>query len=158
MFSIPKRYKYNVSVNNTTHYFIYNKNIILSGQNVSTFIRSSSGPPREQIQEPFIFQWRWPNKVRKISPWQYTIFIVYKIMCCVIDWDVVFICLYHTTEALVQSQASTCEAHVRFVLDRFFSAFCRFSLSVSLHHRSIPMSPIYHRRLYKTLATDSVAK
>ena len=26
-----------------------------------------------------------------MSPWQYTIFIVYKIKCCVIDWHVVFI-------------------------------------------------------------------
>jgi len=37
-------YKHNVSVNNTTLYFIYNKNRILSGQYVSTFNRSSSGP------------------------------------------------------------------------------------------------------------------
>ena len=33
-----------VSVNNTTLYFMYNKNSIMSGRNVSTFIRSSSGP------------------------------------------------------------------------------------------------------------------
>jgi len=30
-----------------------------------------------------------------MSPWQYTIFIVYKIKCCVVDWHVVFIC-YNT--------------------------------------------------------------
>jgi len=35
--------------------------------------------------------WRWPNKERNMSPWQYTIFIVYKIKCCVTDWQVVFI-------------------------------------------------------------------
>ena len=34
--------------------------------------------------------WRWPNKGRNMSPWQYTIFIVYKIKCCVIDRQVVF--------------------------------------------------------------------
>jgi len=42
--------KYNVSVNNTTLYFIYNKNSILSGRHVSTFIRSSSGPLGKQFQ------------------------------------------------------------------------------------------------------------
>jgi len=36
--------KYNGSVNNTTLYFIHNKNSILSGRHVSIFIRSSSGP------------------------------------------------------------------------------------------------------------------
>ena len=49
-------YKYNVSVNNTTHYFIYNINTVLSGRHVSTFSRSSSGPLGKQIQELFIFQ------------------------------------------------------------------------------------------------------
>ena len=48
--------KSNLSVTNTTLYFIYNKNSVLSGRNVSTFIRSSSGPLRKQIQELFIFQ------------------------------------------------------------------------------------------------------
>jgi len=49
-------YKYNVSVNNTTPYFIYNKNSVLSGRHVSTFIRSSSGPLGKQIQKLSIFQ------------------------------------------------------------------------------------------------------
>ena len=49
-------YKYNVSVNNTTVYFIYNKNSILSGRHVSTFIRSSSGTLGKQIQALSIFQ------------------------------------------------------------------------------------------------------
>ena len=31
-----------------------------------------------------------------MSPWQYTIFIVYKIKFCVIDWHVVFLC-YNTS-------------------------------------------------------------
>ena len=44
--------KYNVSVNNTTLYFVYSKNSILSVRRVSTFIRSSSGPLGKQIQEP----------------------------------------------------------------------------------------------------------
>ena len=35
--------------------------------------------------------WRWPNKGRNMSPWQYIIVIVHKIKCCVIDWHVVFI-------------------------------------------------------------------
>jgi len=35
--------------------------------------------------------WRWPNKGRNMSPWQYAIFNVYKIKCCVIDWHDVFI-------------------------------------------------------------------
>ena len=48
--------KYNVSINNTTLYFIYNKNSILSGRHVSTFIRSSSGPLGKQIQELSVFQ------------------------------------------------------------------------------------------------------
>jgi len=43
-----------------------------------------------------IFVRRWPNKGRNMSPWQYTIFIAYKIKCCVIDWHVVFIC-YNTS-------------------------------------------------------------
>jgi hypothetical protein len=54
LYFTPK-HKY-VSVNNTTLYFIYNKNSILSGQHVSTFIRSSSGPLEKQIQELSIFQ------------------------------------------------------------------------------------------------------
>jgi len=49
-------YKYNVSVNNTTLYFIYNKNNILSGRHVSTFIRSSSDPLGKQVQELSVFQ------------------------------------------------------------------------------------------------------
>jgi len=40
--SVIEAYKYNVSVNNTTLYFIYNKNSVLSGRYVSTFIGSSS--------------------------------------------------------------------------------------------------------------------
>ena len=39
-----------------TLYFIYNKNSILSGRHVSTFIMSSSGFLRKQIQELSIFQ------------------------------------------------------------------------------------------------------
>ena len=49
------KFKYNVSVNNTILYFIYNKNSILSGRHVSTFIRSSSGPLRKRIQKISIF-------------------------------------------------------------------------------------------------------
>jgi len=45
-----------MSVNNTTLYFIYNKNSILSGRHVSTFIMSSSGPLQKQTQELSIFQ------------------------------------------------------------------------------------------------------
>jgi len=45
-----------VSVNNTTLYFICNKNSVLSGRHVSTFTGSSSGPLRKQIQELPIFQ------------------------------------------------------------------------------------------------------
>jgi len=37
-------------------YFIYTKNSVLSGRHVSTFIRSSSGPLRKQVQELSIFQ------------------------------------------------------------------------------------------------------
>jgi hypothetical protein len=48
--------KNNVSVNNTALYFVYNKNIILSGRHVSAFIRSSSGPLEKQIQELSVFQ------------------------------------------------------------------------------------------------------
>ena len=51
------KYKYNVTVNNTTLYCIYNKNSILSGRHISTFLRSSSGPLEKQIQELSIFQW-----------------------------------------------------------------------------------------------------
>ena len=45
-----------MSVSNTTIYFIYNKNSVLSGRHVSTFIRSSSGLLGKQIQELSIFQ------------------------------------------------------------------------------------------------------
>jgi len=54
LYFTPK-YKY-MSVNNTTLYFIYNKNSILSGRHVLTFIRSSSGPLGKQIQELSMFQ------------------------------------------------------------------------------------------------------
>ena len=56
LLSFISSYKYNVSVNNTTLYFIYNKNSILSGRHISTFIGSSSGPLRKQIQELSTFQ------------------------------------------------------------------------------------------------------
>ena len=46
MLQFIKLCKY-VSVNNTTLYFIYNKNSVLSGRHVSTFNRSSSGPLRK---------------------------------------------------------------------------------------------------------------
>ena len=39
--------------------------------------------------------WGWPNKGRNMSPCQYTIFIVYKLKCFVIDWHVEFI--YYNT-------------------------------------------------------------
>jgi hypothetical protein len=45
----------NSSVNNTL-YFIDNKNNILSGRHVSTFIRSSSGPLRKQTQQLSVFR------------------------------------------------------------------------------------------------------
>ena len=45
-----------MSVNNTTLYFIYNKNSILSGRHASTSIRSSSDTLSKQIQELSIFQ------------------------------------------------------------------------------------------------------
>jgi len=45
-----------MSVNNKTLYFIYNKNSILSGRHVLTFIRSSSDPLRKQIQELSLFK------------------------------------------------------------------------------------------------------
>ena len=45
-----------MSVNNTTIYFIYNKNNILSGWHISNFIKSSSGSLRKYIQELPMFQ------------------------------------------------------------------------------------------------------
>jgi hypothetical protein len=79
----------------------------LSGRQVSTSIRSSSGPLGKQIQELSIFQCIVGTKMpwnidsswicfprgpegRNMSPWQYTIFTVYKIKCA-IDWHLVFI-------------------------------------------------------------------
>jgi len=35
--------------------------------------------------------WRWPNKRRNMSSWQYTLSFAYEIKCYVIDWHVVFI-------------------------------------------------------------------
>ena len=48
-------FKYNVSVSNITLNVIYNKNSVLSGRQRA---------------------WKWPNKGRNMSAWQYTIFIV----------------------------------------------------------------------------------
>jgi len=73
--------------------------------------------------------WRWPNKGRNMSPWQYTIFIVYKTKCCVIDWHILFICynnpgwktLNFSSERIILylfTQFSRC----------FFSHFCQFPL------------------------------
>jgi len=99
-------------------YFIYNKNIIFSGD----LFRTLMGHLQtlwETDQELSIFQniagsqtrlvsrnalkyiyiglrsvshrtWRWPNKGRNMSPWQYTIFTVYEIKF--IAWHVVFMC------------------------------------------------------------------
>ena len=54
----PEVYNINTTCQSITKhfYFIYNKNSILSVGHVSTFIRSSSGPLRKEIQELFIFQ------------------------------------------------------------------------------------------------------
>ena len=49
----------NVSVNNTTIYFIYNKNSILSGRHVSTFTVSSSGPLRNRSKNYLYFHEFW---------------------------------------------------------------------------------------------------
>ena len=107
--------KYRLSINNTTLDFIYNKNNVLSGRHVSTFIRSSSGPLCDglsrlshtlqhiqtyafyyhisqsvSIWDPTV-HWNIDNswiyfpreseddltKGRNMSPWQYTIFIVF---------------------------------------------------------------------------------
>jgi len=63
-------YKYNVSINNTTLYFIYNKHSILSGRHVSTFIRPSSGPlsssicfPRGPEDDPIKVETRRPDNI-----------------------------------------------------------------------------------------------
>jgi len=58
MFSTLKCYDIKTTCQSVTQHFrfIYNKNSVLSGRHVSTFIRSSSGPLRKQIQELFIFQ------------------------------------------------------------------------------------------------------
>jgi len=48
-------YKYNVSVNSTTLYFTVNKNSVLSGRHVSTFIRSSSGPLENRSKSYLFF-------------------------------------------------------------------------------------------------------
>ena len=45
-----------MSISNTTVYFTYNKNSILSGRHASTFIRSSSGPLGKQIRALSIVQ------------------------------------------------------------------------------------------------------
>ena len=45
----------NVSINNTTIYFIYNKNSVLSGRHVSTFTGSSSGPLRKRSKNYLYF-------------------------------------------------------------------------------------------------------
>jgi len=44
-----------MSVNNTTIYFIYNKNSILSGQHVSTLTGSSSAPLRKRSKNCLYF-------------------------------------------------------------------------------------------------------
>ena len=39
-----------------------------------------------------------------MSPWQYTIFIVYKIKCCVIDWHVVFVSLKNSNAYFIKNE------------------------------------------------------
>ena len=57
--SFPSRniitYKYNMSVSNTTFLFYIPQNSILVRATCFELIRSSSGPPRKQIQELFMF-------------------------------------------------------------------------------------------------------
>jgi len=56
----------NMSVSNTTLYFIYNKNSIFSERHVSTFIRSSSGPLRKEIKSCLYFSALWDPKCLQI--------------------------------------------------------------------------------------------
>ena len=80
-----------VSLNNTTLYCIYNKNCILSGRHVSTFIRSSSGSLEKRSKIYISMHWninsfwicffpRGPEdgliKV-EMSPWQNILFLLY---------------------------------------------------------------------------------
>jgi len=51
-----------MSVNNTTIYFIYIKNSILSGWHVSTLIGSSSGPLRNRSNIYLYFNALWDPK------------------------------------------------------------------------------------------------
>jgi len=70
--------------------------------------------------------WICPNKGRNMSPWQYTIFIVYKIQCCVIDWHVVFIFISVISQLDAQNvcftvslfHASTCFEHHVLIIRR----------------------------------------
>ena len=89
--------------------------------------------------------WRWPNKGRNMSPWQYTIFIVYKIKCCVIDWHVLFICNIFYNYVL-----GTGVLMVSFVTDRFKCKFiwhCKCRVNVPWIGRGIQKNAIELRHL-----------
>jgi len=67
--------------------------ILLSCNTICKNLGSHNALKYRQLSDLFSQRaWRWPNKGWNMSPWQYTIFIVYKIKCCVIDWHIVFIC------------------------------------------------------------------
>jgi len=71
-----------VSVNNTTIYFIYNKNNILSGRHVSTFTGSSSGLLRNRSKNYLYFKALWDPKFLQIilQECKYMSLYIYKLM------------------------------------------------------------------------------
>ena len=88
MFSIPKCYINTTCQSITQHFILYTIKIVYCQGDMC---RALLGHLQALWENRSKRTWRWPNKGRNISPWQYTIFNVYKIKCCVIDWHVVFI-------------------------------------------------------------------
>jgi len=85
-------------------------------------------------------------KVKKMSPWQYTIFIVYKIKCSVIDWQVVFIC-YNT---LGWKAITKKKLRYNAVLNSRYCPACRgivVSTSATSNSRSRLLGLLWHREL-----------
>jgi len=95
IYNILKGHKFNAET--VTQIPIYTNLCISHSYNtICKHLGSHNALKYRQLVDLFFQRaWRWPNKGRNMSPRQYTIFIVYKIMCCVIDWHVIFI-LYNT--------------------------------------------------------------
>ena len=130
----------NMSANDTTIYFIYNKTSILLAARIWDPAMNWNIVLGSVSQRA----WRWPSEGRNMSPWQYTIFIVYKINCCVIDWHV---CIYEM-QCVTLSQLTFRYAWMFIIV---FTKVHVHNLNLFLYDQFLPSEPNVHKTCTKAV-------